>query len=320
MLNDVKCDCPVYAACGYTDLRRGIDGLAGMVQGQFGLNPFGRALFLFCGRRKDQNEWLLEQLRLANKRRFGASSEQTKEQLDAQLSLMFNEAEAYAAPTGPKKVTQGAAGAEAVPAGHDNWVLRAAEDWLGPVYDVLHWRLVLREVLHADGYQGYHRLPEGIRVVGCWAHARRKFDEALNTLPLDKREGAAAYTGLDYCNKLFAGEEQFKELHPEERTKQRLKEEKPLLDALLAWADSITGSAAPKSALWKALYYLKEQWTYLVRYLEAGRLERSNNRAERLTPVFPKNRLPKSCPARPVPSNAMRRGNKAGLPHAAQHD
>lgn len=54
MLNDFKCDCPVYLACGYTDLRRGIDGLAGMVQGQLGLDPFQKALFLFCGRRKDR--------------------------------------------------------------------------------------------------------------------------------------------------------------------------------------------------------------------------------------------------------------------------
>ena len=52
--------------------------------------------------------------------------------------------------------------------------------------------------LHADGYQGYHRLPENIRVDGCWAHARRKFDEALNVLPLDQREGTAALAGLKY--------------------------------------------------------------------------------------------------------------------------
>jgi len=45
-----------------------------------------------------------------------------------------------------------------------------------------------------------------------------------------------------------------------ERTKQRLAEEKPLLDALLAWVNSV--SAAPKSALGKALHYLEEQWPY----------------------------------------------------------
>lgn len=54
MLNDFKCSCPVYVACGYTDLRRGIDGLAGMVQTRFHLDPFQNALFLFCGRRKDR--------------------------------------------------------------------------------------------------------------------------------------------------------------------------------------------------------------------------------------------------------------------------
>ena len=54
MLSDFKCNCPVYLACGYTDLRRGIDGLAGLVQTRFQLDPFQNALFLFCGRRKDR--------------------------------------------------------------------------------------------------------------------------------------------------------------------------------------------------------------------------------------------------------------------------
>ena len=49
MLNDFSCSCPVYIACGYTDLRRGIDGLANLVKSQFQMDPFQRALFLFCG-------------------------------------------------------------------------------------------------------------------------------------------------------------------------------------------------------------------------------------------------------------------------------
>ena len=44
----------MYIACGYTDLRKGIDGLATLVQSQFQLNPFTNTLFLFCGRRKDR--------------------------------------------------------------------------------------------------------------------------------------------------------------------------------------------------------------------------------------------------------------------------
>ena len=44
----------MYIACGYTDLRRGIDGLASIVQQQFQLDPFSNTLFLFCGRRRDR--------------------------------------------------------------------------------------------------------------------------------------------------------------------------------------------------------------------------------------------------------------------------
>lgn len=53
MLNDFQAD-QVYIACGYTDLRRGIDGLASIVESQFHLDPFSRTLFLFCGKRSDR--------------------------------------------------------------------------------------------------------------------------------------------------------------------------------------------------------------------------------------------------------------------------
>ena len=53
MLNDFSGADKVYIACGYTDLRKGIDGLARMVQ-QFELDPFANTLFLFCGRRRDR--------------------------------------------------------------------------------------------------------------------------------------------------------------------------------------------------------------------------------------------------------------------------
>ena len=49
----------VYIALGYTDLRRGIDGLAAIVQESFELDPFTNTLFLFCGRRKDRIKGLL---------------------------------------------------------------------------------------------------------------------------------------------------------------------------------------------------------------------------------------------------------------------
>ena len=140
--------------------------------------------------------------------------------------------------------------------------------------------------LHADGYAGYRKLPEKIRIVGCWAHARRKFDEALNTLPESGRKGSPAARGEAYISELFQIEGRLSGLSPEERRKQRLEEEKPILDALLAWAEGLRPKTAAKSALGKALYYLEEQKPYLLRYLEDGRLELSNNRAERSIKPF----------------------------------
>ena len=140
--------------------------------------------------------------------------------------------------------------------------------------------------LHADGYQGYHKLPENIRVVGCWAHARRKFDEALQTLPKEMQRDAPAVIGECYCPRLFKLEQAFAELTPEERYEKRLEQEKPVLDALLSWANEMQAKTALKSALGRAIHYLLEQWPYLTRYLEDGRLELSNNRAERSIKPF----------------------------------
>ena len=140
--------------------------------------------------------------------------------------------------------------------------------------------------LHADGYQGYHKLPGNIRVVGCWAHARRKFDEALQTLPKEMQKDSPAAIGECYCSRLFKLEQAFAELTPEERYEKRLEQEKPVLDALLSWANEMQAKTAPKSALGRAIHYLLEQWPYLARYLEDGRLELSNNRAERSMKPF----------------------------------
>ncbi|MCM1236640.1 MAG: IS66 family transposase [Ruminococcus flavefaciens] len=141
-----------------------------------------------------------------------------------------------------------------------------------------------RGYLHTDGYGAYHGLPPEITVVGCWAHARRKFDEALKALPKGKTGGSSAAKGVAYCDRLFEIERRLAGLSPEKRYEQRLEQEKPVLDAMLAWTK--TRAAAPKSALGKALTYLKEQWPYLCNYLEDGRLELSNNRAERSIKPF----------------------------------
>ena len=75
--------------------------------------------------------------------------------------------------------------------------------------------------LHVDGYQGYNDLPK-VKLVGCWAHARRKFDEALTAMPAElKNTGktSAAEEGIQFCNQLFSIERKIKDCSPEDRQK-----------------------------------------------------------------------------------------------------
>jgi transposase len=54
MLGDISKAERIFIACGYTDLRRGIDGLAAQIKQSFNLDPYANSLFLFCGRRSDR--------------------------------------------------------------------------------------------------------------------------------------------------------------------------------------------------------------------------------------------------------------------------
>lgn len=75
--------------------------------------------------------------------------------------------------------------------------------------------------LHTDGYKGYHNLI-GVKIIGCFAHARRKFDEALKGMPVEGRRGSSAAKGLEFCNRLFELEREYAELKPDERYEKRL--------------------------------------------------------------------------------------------------
>lgn len=59
MLGDITVARDIYIACGYTDMRKSIDGLAAIVQQQFRMDPFSPTLFLFCGKRRDRFKALL---------------------------------------------------------------------------------------------------------------------------------------------------------------------------------------------------------------------------------------------------------------------
>ena len=133
--------------------------------------------------------------------------------------------------------------------------------------------------LHCDGYQAYHNLPPDIIVVGCWSHCRRYWEKLYESIPKDKRDGTNAECGLVYVNVLFTLEEDFHDLTPDERYQKRLQYSKPISDDFFAWVGSL--SALPKSLFGEAVYYTLSQRTYLENVFLDGRLEFSNNRAER---------------------------------------
>ncbi len=75
------------------------------------------------------------------------------------------------------------------------------------------------------------------RLLRLPAHARRKFDEALQTIPKEKRQESLAATGKCYFTRLFQLEQSLMKLMPEECYTKRLELEKTVLDVLFAWAN-----------------------------------------------------------------------------------
>lgn len=144
--------------------------------------------------------------------------------------------------------------------------------------------------LHTDGYDAYHcKLPPEIMVVGCWAHMRRKFADALKTLPRGIRNKSPAQIGLNYCNQLFGLEADYTKLgfSFEDRHRARLKNSKPVAEAFFAWAKTeYDRNPTPKTTYGAALTYAVNQKGWLMNVFLDGRLEVSNNRAERSVRPF----------------------------------
>lgn len=132
--------------------------------------------------------------------------------------------------------------------------------------------------LQTDGFDGYNKVPGAVRV-GCWAHARRKFHEAY--VAKGTKEYKLALEGLAMCDKLFALEREFSKMTPEERLEARREKSAPVVNAMARWIAEVRPAVRPKSNLGEALTYALNEWPTLTVFLEDGRLELSNNAAER---------------------------------------
>jgi len=138
-----------------------------------------------------------------------------------------------------------------------------------------------RGYMHCDGWGGYDKV-EGAKRVGCLAHARRKFVEALDVQEDKKDYTTIAGQGFLKIEKIFKSEAEAKSL--EEMKEIRNTKGKELFEEFIAFCE--TADALPKSLTGKAVSYAIKQKESLSRYLEDERLELTNNRAERAVKPF----------------------------------
>ena len=135
--------------------------------------------------------------------------------------------------------------------------------------------------LQTDGYSGYNQVvaSNGLIHLGCMAHARRKFSEAVKAQGKSKKAGKAQH-GLALIQKLYRVEKQARAFTPEQRHEHRLSHAKPILDRLRHWLNESLPQVPPGTVAGKALNYMNNEWDKLVHYLDDGRLEIDNNLAE----------------------------------------
>jgi len=132
--------------------------------------------------------------------------------------------------------------------------------------------------LQTDGYGVYDKLGarEGVVHLGCWAHARREFERALDN---DRERAEAA---LSWIQDLYATEQQARQdrLSPGERKELRLEQSLPIINALGSWIHAEIKTVLPKSQIGKAMAYSAKRWDKLSGYLHDGLLEIDNNLVE----------------------------------------
>jgi transposase len=140
-----------------------------------------------------------------------------------------------------------------------------------------------RGFLQADGYAGFAPLYESqggqaaaMTEVACWAHVRRKiYDVHLAT------KSPIAAEALERIGRLFEVEREVNGLAPEARRKIRQARARPVIDDLAAFLEGSLPKLSGKGELAGAMRYARGRWEALARYLDDGRLEISNNAAER---------------------------------------
>tara|TARA_R110000772_G_scaffold77240_1_gene166490 strand:- start:73 stop:1596 length:1524 start_codon:yes stop_codon:yes gene_type:complete len=133
--------------------------------------------------------------------------------------------------------------------------------------------------LQCDGYSVYEGIA-GIMPVGCWAHARRKYDEALKA---ESKNKGRAHKAISFISQLYKLESQAKNKKLSSQERYQLRQEKalPILNKFKVWLDEAFDNVIKGSYIGKAINYNLNQWHKLSRYVDDGHLGIDNNITER---------------------------------------
>jgi transposase len=140
-------------------------------------------------------------------------------------------------------------------------------------------------VLLTDGYEAYGAAvtAHALTHAGCWAHARRKFEEARK-VQIQAGADSRARVALDYIGRLYAIERAVRErkdpLSLQAHLQVRQTQCAPILTAFHAWLNASVEQVLPQSALGKAIAYTLAQWSKLTVFLDHPEAPLDNNRCE----------------------------------------
>jgi transposase len=136
-----------------------------------------------------------------------------------------------------------------------------------------------RGYVQTDGYAGYDKLGRepGILMLGCWAHARRKFVDVTKV----SATGRSAHDMLELIRGLYAVERaaEQEKLAAAQIAELRQQKAQPILEEIHGQLESLKDQTPPQGLLGKAVAYALGQWERLTRYVENGILRPDNNMA-----------------------------------------
>jgi transposase len=138
--------------------------------------------------------------------------------------------------------------------------------------------------VQTDGYTGYNFLDTrpGVIHCGCWAHVRRKFNNAAKAGGEKYKGKGKANHALSLIRNLYLIEREARNKGFDEEQTYQLRQERsrPIMEELEAWLRENVNRIPPKSLLGKAFNYTISQWARLIRYLDTGSVRMDNNLIE----------------------------------------